>query len=264
MPTVRIAAAQTPEFREDLEAALAYAVDLATRAEEEGAALLCFPEGFLQGYLTQEPLARRHAIDLASPDIAAILASFPATGPTVVMGLIEQDAGRLFNTAVVIRHGVLLGRYRKRHLLGGESFFGPGEDSPVFEVAGLRFGINICYDTNFPQAARQVADQGATLLLCPANNMLRRDAAETWRDRHNAVRGDRCRETGLWLMSSDITGQRDGRVAWGPTAVLDPTGQVAAQLPLDQPGLLVFDLPFAAGPPGDPGREAEDSFSLRR
>lgn len=242
--TVRIAAAQTPEFREDLDAALAHAADLAARAEAQGAALLCFPEGFLQGYLTDEAPARRHALDLASPEFAAMLGRFPGAGPMIVMGLIEVEDGRLFNTAVVIDHGVLVGRYRKTHLLGGERFFGVGADSPIFEVAGLRFGINICYDTNFPQAARKVADQGATLLLCPANNMLRRPVAETWRDLHNAARGDRCRETGLWLLSSDVTGERDGRIAWGPTAVLDPAGQVVAQLPLEAPGLLVFDLPI--------------------
>jgi predicted amidohydrolase len=47
----------------------------------------------------------------------------------------------------------------------------------------------------------------------------------------------------LWLISSDVTGERDGRIAWGPTAVLDPDGQVVAQLPLEEPGLLIFDFP---------------------
>jgi len=61
MKTIRIAAAQTVEFREDITAALNYASEVAACAETEGAALLCFPEGFLQGYLTNETLARRNA-----------------------------------------------------------------------------------------------------------------------------------------------------------------------------------------------------------
>lgn len=239
----RIAAAQTPEFREDVDAALAYASDVIADAGAQGADLLVFPEGYLQGYLTQEGPARRHALNLASPQFEAILTRLPQTGPTIVLGLIEEDAGRLFNTAAVIGHGVLLGRYRKTHLLGREQLFTPGTDSPAFEAAGVRFGINICYDTNFPQAAAKVADTGATLLVCPANNMMQRPTAEHWRDRHNPARGARCRETGLWLISADVTGERDGAVAWGPTAVLNPQGEVVAQLPLDQPGLLVFDLP---------------------
>ncbi|MES2340215.1 MAG: carbon-nitrogen hydrolase family protein [Pseudomonadota bacterium] len=239
----RIAAAQTPEFREDVDAALTYAAGVIAEATVQGAELLVFPEGYLQGYLTEEPLARRHALDLASPAFAALLARLPQTGPTIALGLIEEDGDRLFNTAAVIRHGVLLGRYRKTHLLGREQLFTPGADAPAFEAGGVRFGVNICYDTNFPDAARKVAETGAALLVCPANNMMARATAEHWRDRHNPARGDRCRETGLWLISADVTGERDGRVAWGPTAVLDPQGEVVAQLPLDQPGLLVFEMP---------------------
>ncbi|OEO29552.1 hydrolase [Devosia insulae DS-56] len=245
MRSVRIAAAQTSEYREDIGAALRCVAELAARAETTGAALLCFPEGFLQGYLVDEAAARRQALDLGSSAFEAVLEQLPRTGPMLVIGMLELEGGQLFNTAIVVQHGRLIGRYRKAHLLGAERAFTAGTDSPSFEVDGLRFGINICYDTNFPEAARQVANSGASLLLCVANNMLRRETAELFKHQHNPIRGERCRETGLWLMSSDVTGERDGRVAWGPTAVLDPTGQVMAQLPLDEPGLLIFDLPLS-------------------
>lgn len=263
MKTVRISAAQTPEFRQDIEAACNYAADIAARAETHGAALLCFPEGFLQGYLTEDAPARRNALDLASSAFSTVLKRLPKTGPMIVMGLIEIEAGRLFNTAIVVNRGVLIGRYRKAHLFnrehvfnaetenelrlfGGENCFDAGSDNPVFEVDGLRFGINICYDTNFPEAARKVADLGASLIVCPANNMCRRRTAEALKNAHNAIRGERCRETGLWLVSADVTGERDDRIAWGPTAVLNPTGEVVAQLPLEKTGLLVFDIPCRA------------------
>lgn len=241
--TVRIAAAQTHEYRDDLEASLACLNDFAGRAEDAGGRLLCFPEGFLQGYLLDEDAARRVALDLSSPAFAALLQRFPRSGPMLVVGIIEVDGGVLFNTAIVVDRGVLIGRYRKMHLLAGEALFTPGSEAPIFEVDGLRFGINICYDTNFPEAARKVADHGAALLVCAANNMLRRDKALQYKDLHNAIRGGRCRETGLWLISADVTGEREGRIAWGPTAVLNPAGEVAARLPLDQTGLLIFDLP---------------------
>jgi predicted amidohydrolase len=243
MKTVRIAAAQTVEFREDIEAALSCVADVAARAEAEGASLLCFAEGFLQGYLTDEMSARRNALNLASPAFAAVLRRFPKTGPMIVMGLIEVEQGRLFNTAVVVDRRAVIGRYRKAHLLGGEKIFEAGSDSAVFAVDGLHFGINICYDTNFPEAARKVADLGASLIVCPANNMHHRETAENLRHLHNSVRGERCRETGLWLVSADVTGERDGRISWGPTAVINPDGKVVAQLPLEKPGLLVFDIP---------------------
>jgi predicted amidohydrolase len=241
--TVRIAAAQTVEFREDIEAALNCVEDVVARAETEDASLLCFPEGFLQGYLTDETPARRNALDLSSPAFQAVLNRLPKTGPMVVIGLIEMDEGRLFNTAIVVDRGVLIGRYRKAHLFSGEHIFDSGSDSHISEVDGLRFGINICYDTNFPEAARKVADLGASLIVCPANNMHHRKTAEALKNVHNSVRSERCRETGLWLVSADVTGERDGRTSWGPTAVLNPAGEVVAQLPLEKTGLLVFDIP---------------------
>jgi predicted amidohydrolase len=243
MKTVRIAAAQTVEFRGDIEAALNCVADVAACAKAEGASLLCFPEGFLQGYLTDERLARQSALDLASPGFEAVLARLPKTGPMIVMGVIEVERGRLFNTAIVVDHGAFIGRYRKVHLLASEQIFDAGRDSHVFEISGLCFGVNICYDTNFPEAARKVADLGASLIVCPANNMHHRETAEALKSMHNSVRAERCRETGLWLVSSDVTGQRDGRISWGPTAVLNPAGEVVAQLPLEKTGLLIFDIP---------------------
>ena len=244
--TIRIAAAQTPEFIGDLDGALVWMIGAIEAAAAQGAALLCLPEGFLQGYLTTEAKARRHALDLSSPAFRAVLDRLPKSGPVVVFGLIERDGERLFNTAALVERGVLVGRYRKQHLLKGEACFEAGDGAGVFTVGGLTFGISICHDTTVPAAAREIADLGAALIVCPANNMMRREAAELWKDRHNAIRGERCRETGLWMLSADVTGERDGRLALGPTSVIDPAGKVVAQLPLGAPGLLVYDLPIIA------------------
>ena len=161
----------------------------------------------------------------------------------IVVGIIEEDEGRLFNTVLVVQHGAVVGRYRKARLLRAEHIFDPGIDTTIFEVAGLRFGISICYDTNFSEETKKIADGGASLIVCPANNMLRRNTAEKFKDIHNSVRGERCRETALWLVSADVIGERDGCIGWGPTAVLNPKGEVVAQLPLEKSGLLIFDIP---------------------
>jgi predicted amidohydrolase len=243
--SMRIAAAQTPEFRNDVDAALAWADTVVAEAAAGGAALLCFPEAYLQGYLTDEHAAHDAALDFASDEFEAIAVRLSARGYAVVLGLIERDGERVHNTAVVLADGRLVGRYRKINLLSGERVFTPGAEVPVFEIAGLRFGINICFDTNFTAAAGAARAQGASLIVCPSNNMMPAEAAAAWKDKHNSIRGERCRETGLWMISADVTGTRDDRVAWGPTAVLDPAGNIAAQLPLDAPGLLFFDLPLA-------------------
>jgi len=240
---MRIAAAQTPVFRQDVPGALGYLAGVMERAWFEGASLLCLPEGFLQGYLTDAEAAQENALDLRSQRFLNLLDQLPECAPTTVVGLIEAEGDDLYNTAVIIFRRSVVGLYRKRYLHGAERCFRPGGEVGTYDVEGLRFGINICFDTNFADAALSVAQQGASLLLCPANNMLPRQVAIEWKDKHNAVRAQRCRETGLWLMSADVTGAREGRVAWGPTAIINPAGEVVAQLPLDAPSLLLFDMP---------------------
>jgi predicted amidohydrolase len=160
MKTVRIAAAQTVEFREDIEAALSCAADVVARAETEGASLLCFPEVFLQGYLTEEGPARRNALDLASPAFEALLNRLPKTGPMIVMGLIEVEEGRLFNTAIVVDRGAVIGRYYKVRLLGGEQSFDAGSDSHVFDVAGLRSESTFVHRTSRQNGFPPAIDRG--------------------------------------------------------------------------------------------------------
>ena len=161
-----------------------------------------------------------------------------------MFGVIERQAGRYFNAVVVVARGELVGIYRKVHLMPGESLFGKGETYPTFEVLGTRFGINICYDTQFAEAATAVAEQGARLLLVPAQNMMRRDAANHWKDLHHPIRAERARETGMWLVSADVTGERDEhRIGLGPTSVISPQGEVVTQVPLMTTGMAVADIP---------------------
>lgn len=237
----RVAACQLPEIREDVESALACIQSYGDSAASAGAQLVCFPECFLQGYLTDQ-LAYRHALDLASSQFQAVMDRLAVIEPVLVFGVIEEDAGQLFNTAVVVAHGQLLGRYRKQHLLKGEVVFTPGTSCPVFDLDEIKFGINICYDTNFPEAGAAIAVQGARLIVCPSNNMMRRPKAELLKHRHNEVRSLRAKETGLWFMSSDVTGDRGDAISYGPTCVINPQGDVIAQVPLSEVGMVVVDI----------------------
>lgn len=243
--TIRIAAAQTPEFRGCIDAALSYAAQVFVDAATENVRLLCFPEGFLQGYFLEESAARAVALGLSSPEFSAILQRFPKSEMVIVMGMIEVEEGRLYNTAIIVQNQIIVARYRKAHLLRRESFFTAGTDAVIGSVDGLRFGVNICFDTNFPEAALKIAERGASLIVCPTNNMLPQSKAIEFRDVHNPVRGERCRESGLWLISADVTGQRGDQIGLGPTAVLNPAGDVMAQLPLHEPGLLIYDIPVS-------------------
>jgi predicted amidohydrolase len=160
---MRVAAYQVPEYRLDVESALR-----AMEAASSDVDLACFPECYLQGYLTERAVASEHAIDLRSDEFARVLARLKSVGPALVFGLIERDGDRLFNTAVVVRAGRLLGRYRKRHLLDGEGCFAVGEGWPVIELDGRVFGINICFDLQFPDGIAALARQGATVVIARA------------------------------------------------------------------------------------------------
>ncbi|WP_250008021.1 carbon-nitrogen hydrolase family protein [Actinoplanes sp. M2I2] len=229
---MRVGVCQTPEILGDVPAALELVRWFAARADDVD--LLVFPECFLQGY-TVTP---EHVRAFGRPaDLRLDLR------PTVVLGMIERQGDRYYNTAAVLRGGRTVGAYRKTFLTRGESVFTAGTDYPVFDCAGVRFGINICFDAQYPHAAAAVAARGARLLVHPAQNMMRREKAHRWRDRHNDLRRKRVLETGLWMASADVTGERGGtHLGLGPTCVLDPAGEVVAQVPPGVVGMAVAEI----------------------
>ncbi|MEV8512798.1 carbon-nitrogen hydrolase family protein [Dactylosporangium sp. NPDC051484] len=240
---LRVGACQTPEFLGDIERALLCIEGFAAQADAQDVDLLLFPECFLQGYLVEEQHVREHALSLDSARFAVVLQRLARIGQTLVFGVIEQADGRYFNTAVVVAQGELVGAYRKTHLVPGEFLFEKGDAFPTFVLRGVRFGINICYDTQFGEAAAPIVTQGARLLLVPAQNMMRHAAALHWKDLHHAIRAERVRETGMWLVSADVTGERDEfRIGWGPTSVISPRAEVVAQVPLMTTGMVVADI----------------------
>jgi predicted amidohydrolase len=115
---------------------------------------LLFPECFLQGYLVESEHLSRYALDFTTTAFRKILDRLSPIRPTLVFGVIEQCGAAYFNTAVVVRHGALEGFYRKTHLVPGERLFQAGDAYPTFSLNGVTYGINICYDTNFPEAAK--------------------------------------------------------------------------------------------------------------
>lgn len=240
--TVKVSVCQVPDISEDVGASLQWIHKFANQAEDEGVSLICFPECFLQGYITEKVLAEKYAINLNGLDFKSIVKQVAKKKPMIVFGLIEEEDGNLFNTAVVIKEGELLGKYRKTHLLQGEHIFEPGFEYPIFEVNGLVFGINICFDTQFAKAAANLAKQGVKLILCPANNMMNYNTAEKYKHLHHEMRMKRAKENHVWLMSSDVAGKREGRISYGPTSAINPDGKVVAQVPLMETGMAVVNI----------------------
>src|SRR5881392_4055690 len=162
----KIAVCQVPDIRENIGASLKWIEKFTEQAEASSVSLIGFPECFLQGYLTELHLAEKFALNLSSSAFERILKQLAKYKPVIVVGLIEEEGGNLFNTAVVIKKGGLIGKYRKTHLLEGERIFRAGAEYPIFGANGLKFGINICYDTQFAESAANLSRQGAKFILC--------------------------------------------------------------------------------------------------
>ena len=250
---VRVGTCQTPEIISDTDKALACILRFAKEAERKKVDLLLFSECFLSGYILNKEYLIKNAYNLKSKQFATILKQLENIEPTLVFGIMEKKAGEYFNSAVIVEKGKVIGVYRKTHLIDPNEtqLFAAGKKHPIFEIKGLKYGINICYDTQFPEAAKALVDQGAKVLLSPAQNMIRRTSAEKWKDKHAEVCAERAKETGLWFVRSDVTGIRPvyekviERVAYGPTIVINSKAEVVAQVPIMTVGMVTADIPLA-------------------
>ncbi|WNZ13053.1 carbon-nitrogen hydrolase family protein [Streptomyces sp. 11x1] len=148
--------------------------EAAGRAADAGAGLVVTPEMFLTGYAIGDDIARlAEAADGDSADAVAEIAG--RHGVAIVYGYPERAGEAVFNSAqLVSAEGVRLANYRKTHLFGcfERDHFAPGERSVVqADLGGLRVGLLICYDVEFPENVRAHALAGTDLLVVPTAQM---------------------------------------------------------------------------------------------
>ncbi|MGW1255411.1 carbon-nitrogen hydrolase family protein [Streptomyces sp. NPDC002513] len=148
--------------------------EAAGRAAAAGAGLLIAPEMFLTGYAIGDAITRlAEPADGDSADAIAAIAS--RHGLAIAYGYPERDGGTVFNAVQLLSaDGTRLANYRKTHLFGRfeRDHFTPG-DQPVVqaELDGLRIGLMICYDVEFPENVRAHALAGTDLLVVPTAQM---------------------------------------------------------------------------------------------
>lgn len=89
-------------------------------------------------------------------------------GLHIVAGLLTQRKGLVYNSAVLFdRGGRIAGVFDKVHLPVGEVRVTAGDTYPVFETDFGTLGMLVCWDLQFPEAARALALAGAELIACP-------------------------------------------------------------------------------------------------
>ncbi|AYG84088.1 (R)-stereoselective amidase [Streptomyces hundungensis] len=174
MPALRTALLQSSGSLSDVAANLKALDEAAGRAAATGAGLIVCPELFLTGYAIGDDVAKlAEAAD--GPSARAIAEIAVRHGLAVVYGYPERDGDAVYNAAQLIGpDGSRLANYRKTHLFGcfEQEAFTPG-DQPVVQadLNGLRVGMMICYDVEFPENVRAHALAGTDLLLVPTAQM---------------------------------------------------------------------------------------------
>ncbi|WP_210479219.1 carbon-nitrogen hydrolase family protein [Naasia sp. SYSU D00948] len=149
---------------------------LAHLAAQRGASLIVFPEYSSYFSDPMDGSFARNAQPLDGRFVAHLVQVAGRLGATLVAGMVEQRQGSKFsNTLVAVTGDGIVATYRKLHLYDAfgqreSEWVVPGdiEDPQVFEVNGIRVGMQTCYDVRFPEVTRRIVDAGAELVLIPA------------------------------------------------------------------------------------------------
>ncbi|WP_435177794.1 carbon-nitrogen family hydrolase [Halorussus sp. AFM4] len=240
---LEIESAAVEDNRERAEAAVAEAAD-------RGADLVALPEIFNVGYFAFDAY-QRAAEPVEGPTLSRIADAAREHGIGVLAGSIVEDLAEtesvetpadegLANTSVLFdRDGRRLAVYRKHHLFGYESaearMLVPGESLGVAEFEGATVGMTTCYDLRFPELYRDIAAEGADLILVPSAWPYPR--VEHWQllPRARAV------ENQLFVAAINGSGEFDDAELLGRSTVYDPWGTTLAGTG-DDPDLVVTDV----------------------
>lgn len=168
---MRVACFQGPKVPGTPWANLDLLARMAMAARAKSADLLIVPEMFLTGYALGGPEVARLAEPLGGAVLAEVARIAQDTGLAIVLGFPEQDAGHVYNSAIAFdAQGQTLTCYRKTHLFGDvdRDQFSAGQSLPsLFDIAGFKVGLLICFDVEFPENVRNLALEGADLVVVP-------------------------------------------------------------------------------------------------
>src|SRR5918999_863549 len=204
-------------------------------AEHPGADLIVFPELFLSGYTLSD--IDELAIQMDDPELQRVADIARESSTALIFGAPERVSGGVANSACCIDgQGTIAAVYRKVQLYGGEESdaFVAGDELLVVELCGVKVGLMICFDVEFPEVARALARAGAELLVTISANM------EPFGNDHAVFASARALENGLPHAYVNQVGRGEkGLVFVGGSTIVSPDGEVRAQA--DSVGETVLD-----------------------
>ncbi|WP_404382002.1 nitrilase-related carbon-nitrogen hydrolase [Caenispirillum salinarum] len=239
---MRIALFQTQGSPGDVEANITAAEEAAARAKAGGADLLILPEMFLSGYAIGE-LAFELA-ESADGDSARRMAEAARRHAIAILyGHGEHgEGGHCYDAATLVdargRHRTT---YRKAHLFGDDerTVYSPGNDlGHPHGLNGLRVGVLVSYDAEFPEAVRALAAHGADLICVPAA------LPESRRKVAELLVPARAAENGCFVAYANRCWREHETAYAGLSTVAAPDGSVLARAGRDEDMLFAnIDVP---------------------
>ena len=207
-------------------------------AHDRGADLVHFSECALSGYAGKdfESMANLDW-NLLKKETTSIVALAKELHVWVVMGSTHRLTGshKPHNCLYVIDpQREIVDRYDKRFCTGADlKYYSPGDHFVVFDVNGVKCGLQICYDLRFPELYRQYALHGVQLMLHSFYNA---------KGKPNGIHPKIMPITlqahaGMNYMY--ISANNSSAPHSWQSRFITPDGLVAAELPLDEPGVMV-------------------------
>lgn len=250
--TVKVAIAQINSTVGDLAGNRAKIAEFARRAAAQGANIVLTPEMSLSGYPPEDLLLRQSFYAKTAEQFETLTAELADLhGVHVVVGHPILHHGKRFNAASVVVNGKVLGSYRKHDLpndtvFDEKRYFSSSDEPLVFDVNGVRFGINICEDTWSTHAPLRAKDAGAQVLLVPNGSPFHMKKQYL---RYEVMRKN-VSVLGLPMVYANLVGGQDELIFDGNSFALDAMGTVCAQLKHCEEDLQIVDFDGAQPMPG--------------
>ncbi|MEK7736837.1 MAG: NAD+ synthase [Pseudomonadota bacterium] len=234
MSTLRIAIAQINCMVGDFAGNARRILDAAVDARALGADLLMTPELALCGYPPEDLLLRPDFYRAALRELRQLAQSAATLAPGVALlvGHPEENAGRRFNAASILRDGRIETTYRKHRLpnyevFDEERYFDSGAEPCVVTLNGVRCGVNICADVWEAGAVDSARHAGAELLLAINASPFHINKQA---QRYEVLR-ERIAATGMPVIYANLVGGQDELVFDGASFAIDGAGELTHQLP---------------------------------
>jgi predicted amidohydrolase len=229
---------ETGEIRENLEK-ISYYV---SKASEAGAGIVCFPELSITGYSLRAP---GHSYDDLGQGavMESIIRMARENNVIILAGLVETSLKpKPYISQIAAGPQGLLGVYRKTHLSPPESaVYEAGQDLSVFSSEQAVFGIQLCYETHFPEISTVMALKGAEVLFLPHASPRGEpmEKMESWL-RHLPSRAF---DNGLFVIACNQAGTNKERLSFPAVAMaLGPDGRIMESYTGKDEGLMLVDL----------------------